>query len=283
MIYKFSPFSEHALENIRRSQVFCRHYSEFNDPFEFWSIVDEGEPHPEHDPERYRRALEAWDFVSAGHDEVRDYFKEIRCYQANFLDVFKGIRISCFSRDAESLLMWSHYADGLRGLCLELDEEALLATDKDAQIMDVHYASSAGYIDAFEYALCQDQLWFYDMSYEETGDEGWLEYKPRLWDIVRRSLISAFATKPIEWSYERECRLILQNKAAGPVLHSYPKGALRQVIVGQRSTREDRERLQQALAAAGVAVPVVEAVCEPNDYRITIAAGAPAPDTAISG
>jgi hypothetical protein len=270
MIYKFSAFSEHALENIRRSQVFCRHYSDFNDPFEFWSIVDEGEPHPERDPERYRRALEAWEFVDADYEEVQDYFAEIHDYQADFRDVFRGIRISCFSREADNLLMWSHYADGLRGLCLEFDEEALLATDDDAQIMDVRYSRSPGYIDAFEYALCHDQLWFYDMSYEETGNEGWLEYKPRLWDLIRRSLVSAFATKPIEWSYEKECRLILQNKPAGPILHSYPKGALRRVIVGQRSTRENRERLQQALASAGMEIPVIDAVCEPNDYRITM-------------
>lgn len=256
MIYKFCPFSEHALENIRRSQVFCRHYSDFNDPFEFWSIVDEGEPHPERDPERYRRALVAWDYVEADYEEARDYFEEIRDYQNDFREVFKGIRISCFSREAANLLMWSHYADGLRGLCLEFDEQALLATNENAQIMDVSYAHSPDYIDAFEYALCHDQLWFFDMSWEETGDESWLEYKPRLWDIIRRSLVSAFATKPIEWSYEKECRL---------------KGALRRVIVGQRSTQEDRARLRQALTAAGLEVPVVEAVCEPSDYRITIA------------
>lgn len=271
MIYKFCPFSEHALENIRRSQVFCRHYSDFNDPFEFWSIVDEGEPHPERDPERYRRALEAWDYVDADYEEVRDYFEEIRNYQVDFRNLFQGIRIARFSREAANLLMWSHYADGLRGLCLEFDEQALLATDENAQIMDVNYARSPGYIDAFECALCHDQLWFFDMSWEETGDESWLEYKPRLWDIIRRNLVSAFATKPIEWSYEKECRLILQRQPEGPVLHAYPQGALRRVIVGQRSTQEDRARLRQALAAAGIEVPVVEAVCEPGDYRITIA------------
>lgn len=283
MIYKFSAFSEHALENIRRSQVFCRHYSDFNDPFEFWSIVDEGEPHPERDPGRYRRALEAWDFVDADYEEVREYFEEIRDYQDDFRGVFKGIRISCFSREADNLLMWSHYADGLRGLSLEFDEEALLATDDDAQIMDVNYARSPGYIDAFEVALCQDQLWFYDMSWEESGDESWLEYKPRLWDIIRRSLISAFATKPIEWSYEKECRLILQRQPEGPILHSYPEQALTRIIVGQRSTKEDRERLREALTAAGIAVPLVEAVREPNDYRITISAGVPPLADAISG
>lgn len=282
MIYKFSAFTDHALENIRCSRVFCRHYSDFNDPFEFWSVVDEGEPHPERDPERYRRALEAWDFVDADREEVRDYFEEIREYQADFRRVFEGIRISCFSREADNLLMWSHYGDGLRGLCLEFDEETLLAMDDDAQIMDVNYASSPGYIDAFEYALCQDQLWFYDMSWEESGDESWLEYKPRLWEIIRRSLVSAFATKPVEWSYEKECRLVLQNQPAGPVLHSYPEQALRRVIVGQRSSREDRERLRGTLAAAGISVPVVEAICEQHDYRLTIT-GAPDPAAVTAG
>lgn len=277
MIYKFTAFSENSLRNIRRSEIFSRHYSEFNDPFEFWSVVDEGEPHPERDPQRYLRALEAWDFVDADYEEVREYFDEILAYQPDFHEVFKGIRISCFSRDPSNLLMWSHYADGLRGMCLEFDEEELLTSDSDAQIMDVNYASSPSYIDAFEYALCHDQLWFYDTSYEETGDKSWLEYKPRLWENIRRSLIAAFATKPVEWSYEKECRLILQNNAAGPVLYAYPREALKRVIVGQRSTKEDRERLEQALTVAGIAVPIVEAVCQSNDYKITIADGGAVP------
>ncbi|WP_425082002.1 DUF2971 domain-containing protein [Ruegeria arenilitoris] len=150
MIYKYSPFSCYALENQRLSQVFCRHFSDFNDPFEFWSVVEEGEPDPDQDPMRYRRALEAWDFLEAEYDDVREYFEEIRDYQDNFHRARENTRISCFSREADNLLMWSHYADGLRGICLELDEKALLAKDEDAQIIDVQYTKSPGFIDAFE-------------------------------------------------------------------------------------------------------------------------------------
>lgn len=44
MIYKFSPPNKYSLDNLRNSILYCRHYGDFNDPFEFWSCYLEGVP-----------------------------------------------------------------------------------------------------------------------------------------------------------------------------------------------------------------------------------------------
>lgn len=48
-------------------------------------------PDPDTDPERYRRAVEAWDFPHADDhkEDVRNYFEEIADYQFDFRKVFE--------------------------------------------------------------------------------------------------------------------------------------------------------------------------------------------------
>jgi len=271
MIYKYAPFSKFTLENITKCQVSCRHFSQFNDPFEFWSIIERGEPHPDVDPLRYQRALKAWDFETSYSEDVRDYFEEIRGYQLDFDQVFKGVRISCFARQPDNLLMWSHYADGLRGVCLEFDEERLIANNTDAQMIDVHYSEKPDYVDAFEYALANDQIWYCEVAYEETKNKSYLDERPRLWDIINRTIVAAFATKPIEWQYERECRLIIQSDMASDLqFHAYPIDALKRIIVGQRAREEDLQQLEQAISATGASIPIAEASCVRDRYRLEI-------------
>lgn len=138
MLFKYSRCSEYAIENLANSQVYCRHFSEFNDPFEFWSLMEEGVPTPK-DVIRLQRAMHAWGFDAEYSDPlVQQYFDEVKDYQANFSYAFRGVRISCFSREVRNLLMWSHYADGLRGFCVEFDE-TVFAKEAEVLMLDVNY------------------------------------------------------------------------------------------------------------------------------------------------
>ena len=124
-LLKFSRPSDNALQNLEKGQLFCQHYAAYNDPFEFWTRISNGIPDPDREPERYLAALKVWGFhcrtvAEAKSDpliqkSVDDYFDECQSYAPPFEQMRQKMRVSCFSDEADNLLMWSHYGEGLRG------------------------------------------------------------------------------------------------------------------------------------------------------------------------
>ena len=213
--------------------------------------------------------MKAWGYDSPYDETVQDYFDEVKEYEGTVSGSFDGIRISCFSRKPSDLLMWSHYGGGLRGFCLGYDED-LLAVERNTLLLEVDYAHRPPIVDEFEYALLQDQIWYYEVACENKLDDAMdAEYRrsySRIGDILR----SAFATKPAEWAYEAECRLILQRQPEGPSLYHYDKRALKCVIVGERAPSDDRLRLEKALEAAELDIPVHTARRSRSSFELDI-------------
>jgi hypothetical protein len=98
----------------------------------------------------------------------------------------KGLRVCSFSANNRSLLMWSHYADQHRGLCIEYDVSSLPPDDERRYALcPVIYADR--FFDAGEY--------FRDAMQRRDFNNLWLTI--------------ACSHKAPEWSYEEEWRLIL--------------------------------------------------------------------------
>ena len=89
MLYRFIKL-KHGLESLRARQVKVSRIKDLNDPFEFLALEAR-------DPDR-RKALEA----------LRHYFHLVQ-------------GILCFSESWHDPVMWSHYADAHRGICLGFD------------------------------------------------------------------------------------------------------------------------------------------------------------------
>ncbi|ROT94445.1 DUF2971 domain-containing protein [Histidinibacterium lentulum] len=60
-------------------------------------------------------------------EDVIAYFNECKDYQPPFQEMRDGVRIACFGSQRDNLLMWSHYADGLRGFCIVFDENLVVS------------------------------------------------------------------------------------------------------------------------------------------------------------
>src|SRR3546814_2287171 len=81
------------------------------------------------------------------------------------------MRISCFSSEADNLLMWSHYGDGLRGFCIAFDEEAITRGDTTGYVLDVAYLDAPPHVDSFIYGVAWDQDWYSHVRSEEHTSE----------------------------------------------------------------------------------------------------------------
>tara|TARA_R110002126_G_scaffold141936_1_gene287143 strand:+ start:7903 stop:8817 length:915 start_codon:yes stop_codon:yes gene_type:complete len=295
-LYKFSGPTEYALQNLENGVLFCQHYSAYNDPFEFWSNIYEGIPDPKSEPERFLAAAAAWGFPAASVHElmteqafsenVEEYFDECQHYAPPFGAMRQGIRIACFGSEPDNLLMWSHYGDGLRGFCIVLDESLIANASPQGYSLEVAYLEAPPTVDRLVYGIAWDQDWFSQAAIDETTNR--IQYQDRedlrseipmykeagaesfktMQDIWQH----AFGTKPAEWSYERERRLLVQTdrKDELPILRSYPLEAIKQIIVGERMPLEYRRRLEAVLSNSCGDVPIATAIRSTATYCLEI-------------
>lgn len=295
-LLKFSAPSDRALENLEAGQIFCQRHDSYNDPFEFWSEIVTGIPDAVLEPNRFLSALRAWGFHYDTVDEaladqnvtenVTEYFDECTSYAPPFEDMRRGMRIACFASQRDNLLMWSHYADGLRGFCIAFDEEALLSGRNDAHVMDVSYVDRPPLVDSFIYGIAHDQDWFSDVAIHEAqarikvygGPEGPGDIEPyetlgaEAIETMRGLWQGVFATKPEAWRYEAERRLLVHAdpQDEGPLLWKYDRGAVREIILGERMPAACRGRLLAVAAEFYPDVPVRTARRSRGSYAVQI-------------
>jgi hypothetical protein len=244
-MYKYFSFSEYALANILNDELYMNHFESFNDPFECWAEVITGFPNLSDNSERLQIILNAWGFDTSINEDVIEnydlYSESLIDMQPDVQEVLDGARITCFSKRCDNLLMWSHYANGLRGFCLEFDPELLLVNDPNySKFYEVEYQNTPEVIDTALIAVLQDQINYH----ADAIDSGVTEDEASSYnDVLNESLAKSneifkkmLATKPINWKYEEEVRVIYQSLSdnkTGEFL-KYPPQAIKSVIFGEK-------------------------------------------------
>jgi hypothetical protein len=237
-LLKFCGPTEYALDNLRNRVLYCQHFEGFNDPFEFWTDFREGVPDLKTERARFIAAVTAWGFCEERLDEAmeyaQEYFESLEGAQRQFCAMANNIRIACFGSEKDNLLMWSHYADGLRGFCIVFDENIVVNTEPKGYITDVAYLEKPALVDSFVYAVAEDQQDYHLMAIHETraairrqggsGEGGIIAEYQEAADAALKHMHEmwqhGFAAKPVEWRYEKERRLLVdtESKDNTPVL-----------------------------------------------------------------
>jgi hypothetical protein len=137
-VYKFCSFNSYSLNNIKSNQLYCSNYETFNDPFECWCIEQTGIPDPEKESDRFFNVIKAWGFPDTDKESALehyyDYMEEFNHTHSPKVRYFiDSALIACFCSNFDNLLMWSHYADGLRGFCIEFDKKLLIKNNGKMQ------------------------------------------------------------------------------------------------------------------------------------------------------
>jgi Protein of unknown function (DUF2971). len=181
--------AQHGIDNVRRKRIKISQLSDLNDPFELLA--------PELSTETLRiafsRSLSEW----AGH-----------------------FGIICLSKGPSNPLMWSHYGDRHRGICLGFDLV-------DQYVMPINYSVERLKLDI--------ERWFSEGTLDET------------------TMKLILSTKFGGWAYEDEVRLWLRLEERDAATNLFFKEfsadiSLREVILGPRCTLSDGE-VQDAVRA----------------------------------
>jgi hypothetical protein len=201
-VYHFID-QEHGLQNIRLRRLKIATLESVNDPFELMA-------------------------VASGNPAQRKAFSKFK------QDWTERYGILCFSRDWQSPVQWSHYADRHRGICLGFDV-------KDSLVNKVVYRKTR---------LPSEILNNFN---EKTAQRIML-------------------TKYLHWNYEQEVRVFARledrDPAAGLYFRQFDQDlALRDVIVGHRSLLT-RQVLTVALGDLAPSVTAFRARLAFNSYRV---------------
>lgn len=151
-------------------------------------------------------------------------------------------RVYCLSPHPDSILMWSHYADKFKGLCLEFSVQNELFCGA----LQVQYFK--------EYPI---------LSITDTDE-----------DANLRFLLS----KSDDWAYEQEFRVIATQHpfvipdfpTANQGFVGFPLGALKAVIVGPLMPESDRMLINDIVRKSGWNIAVKVASLVQNRYQIEI-------------
>jgi len=150
----------------------------------------------------------------------------IRSYelaQQRFLDrISTRVGVLSLAERHDSLLMWSHYADSHKGLCIEFDRTA---EPLHSSAMPVQYSHDYPKVDFFRV----------DEVIARGGPDTALVFR----DFVNK----VYLTKSVDWQYEAEWRVVDPIRGRG--MRPFPPEAITQVFLGCRLKLEDRERVLQ--------------------------------------
>ncbi len=137
MLYKFHRINNFLFNLFLDSSLWFSNPGEFNDPFDmrFSSNLKMDSDFKE---KTIENELSKTDFLSLGiqKDMVRNNVNQDfeNFDQDNFLNkivstAIQNMGVCCFSEVFDNLLLWSHYTDGHKGVCLEFDPEHLKKID----------------------------------------------------------------------------------------------------------------------------------------------------------
>lgn len=271
IFFQYRKVDTHTLEALENHELYFNNPSKFNDPFD--SKLDL----------IWRGNIEGWSRLFGKHGvkdpiEVKNLIKEnfkkgilkkksseyiLTPNNKKFKTINKNLqlededypRICCFSKTKKNILMWSHYTNGHKGICLCFKSEKIgngnfLILDSNPEIL-------------------------FPVNYKEKDNEELPKQVNMLSKYDPKELAVFLLTKHSLWAYEEEYRLILWKDGFNDKFtKSFRKEDLEGIIFGIKTPLEDIKRIYGILKPnyldAGIKVNFYKAQEMQDKYAIKI-------------
>lgn len=167
ILYKYTKIKLETL--ARLGQIFLTDPKDFNDPYDcfYYVVINSGE--------------------ELGGGKLEEFKNNLRklepfgCY--------------CLTENPDDLLMWSHYADGHKGICIKYNVEKICDIQQD--LFQVDYNFQHEYKD-FSHMF----LHLYGLMHIQGADESQKK------EDSKKIIKILFAKKASNWEYEKEWRIL---------------------------------------------------------------------------
>lgn len=153
-------------------------------------------------------------------------------------------RVGCLCTDYKNRLMWSHYADGHKGFCIEYDFSCDSKMLSELLILPVVYSKERPKF-PWNVALAKEK------ESKEVKNAG------------ARTMIRSLLTKDEAWSYEDEWRIISLASSGTANIKMPPISC---IYIGALCSQENRETLIKI--ARSINVPIKQMIVNRGEYKL---------------
>lgn len=187
-------------------------------------------------------------------DKVNKYLRN-KLEQIDFkIEKLKNtnIRVACFSELDKyeefynQILMWSHYADNHKGFCVEYDLEPLKKKIEFTTGENEFYTEKGKYLDERNIAIIKAGLFPVEYTSNRVNipvskldqihfdEEGQIKYNNSLDELIYKT----FIVKSSNWSYEKEWRIIIDEKVSNYFNFKIPFPFAKTIFLGCKASNE---------------------------------------------
>lgn len=249
-LYKYMSMEGDKLGRVRdvlcNHHVYCSAAKWFNDPFDLRPVFDLQAPNKamRKGLERTAKRLEPHLSRAERRAKSRQMLKEslgARCLadtQASFEEgmatfLTEKVGVLCLTTKSDDILMWSHYADAHRGVCLEFEVGENFA----GEAQKVRYSNDR--VPIVPYV-----------------------------DDTANAMSKALLTKSSHWSYEDEWRYLRVKH--GPGRQAFDPHALTSVIIGAVASAETIQYIEQWIAQRRMHLEIRRAFLSRKAFAIDV-------------
>lgn len=251
-LYKYRNTREFTETIFVSNEVYFASPEKFNDPFDGgFRILCDGEQnqwvsesqalrvireeHPEWKPEEQAEAVRQ--AVAIIHTDRREDLRRIfETKLANDTNHIAGVL--SLSAQNDNILMWSHYADKHKGICIEFRTD--IVHSPFARAMPVVYDDEYPRFDLHEVV----------MNEELRSSAAWMLTKSPLWE------------------YEKEWRVL--DFEMGNGVQAFPAECISGVVLGCRTPANERRKVERWVASLSHDVALYEAKQSRTHFRLSI-------------
>lgn len=234
--FKFRPINKRLIESLFTGEVYFSSPEQLNDPFDCQIDI--------------KKSLKT--AISKVQGNQKKVLLSIQQkLDSIFSEVERDIKTfgvwSC-SLELNNPLMWTHYGDEHRGICLAYKLPDKFIDHTLGEVIGLH---------PVEYTENPITDWFIENS--KINDE-----PPPLGEFITSLVVKLLISKDVCWKYEKEGRVI--SKAQG--LKEIGKSVLRQVCFGLSTPDNDKNLIKHILNSHGYKATICEMVRSENDFGL---------------
>jgi hypothetical protein len=229
VLFKFRKIDKHLLKSLVHGEIYFSRPEGLNDPFDCRVNIPE--------------ALE--NAISKSTSPSREKLQKLRSTTSFLKKVqadLEKIGVCSFSLKLNSPLMWAHYADNHRGICMTYRLPESFFYENADHILG---------IDRVNYGTNPLSDWFIQEAPKMQSFEKFVE------TLIQKAL----TVKAKPWHYEKEVRIIRRTDG----IEVIDKQFLKQVCFGLKTPESDRTLVRKLLDDCGYDVNILEMI--PKVFR----------------
>lgn len=190
-------------------------------------------------------------------NEKTMHYKEIISeeFKTELRNVDSKIIVTCFSKKNNEILMWSHYADGHKGVCIEFEFK------NNQDFFEVVYNKKRKKLNLKELLY---RIFYMMNQNEQTPDEALIKLLSFQFIVKSRK----------DWNYEEEVRCIkslnegLKELSKGKYLCSI-EGKINRIYLGCNISKENEDVIRNLCQVKGIEVLKTK-LSETSEYKLLI-------------